>query len=374
MFIARSRHHRCVLLTGLLLAISMLTLYPALPSVEASDLKADEEVVFFPTAAHLNGTGDRWVVPVHGWVFEPENDSIWRSALVSELLAWLELANDLPDEHIDREMFRSRARLFLVDNERGKNFVIRSAGLPFGAGPSGPEGHFRQAVEIKLEHAAQYEKNGWLPFHIATTATGGRKLGGQVQLVPTEGLSVISDIDDTIKISNVLDKEELLANTFLKKYEPVPGMAEVYRGWVEQGAVFHYVSASPWQLYGPLSEFMSRDGFPLGSFSMRSFRVKDRTFFNLFASPMESKVPVIESILSRYPDRQFILVGDSGEKDPEVYGEIARIHSEQVQRIFIRNVPGSDVTEKRMGAAFRDVDPKRWKLFADAGELVGAVK
>jgi hypothetical protein len=121
LFIARSRHRRYVLLTGLLLAIFILILHPAVPPavapVAASELKADEEVVFFPTAAHLNEVGDRWVIPIHGWVFEPENDSVWRSALVSELLAWLELA----DEHMDREIFRSRARLFLVDNERGKN-------------------------------------------------------------------------------------------------------------------------------------------------------------------------------------------------------------------------------------------------------------
>ena len=119
---------------------------------------------------------------------------------------------------------------------------------------------------------------------------------------------------------------------------------------------------------------MSREQFPSGSFDLRSFRIKDRTFFNLFASPMESKVPVIVSILSRYPGRQFILVGDSGEKDPEVYGEVARRHKDQLLRIYIRNVPDSDVSKERLEKAFSNVDPGLWKVFTEAGELTGELR
>ncbi|MDT8396475.1 MAG: phosphatase domain-containing protein [bacterium] len=356
------RFHR-ILLTGLLLAAPGILLAAA--PAPASELKADEEIVFFPTAAHLDVERGRWVVPVHGWVFEPEEGSIWRSALVGELLQWLELG----DDPVDEEIFRGRARLFLVDNERGKSFALRAAGLAFRTLPSGPEGHFGKTVEVDRDLAESHREGDWLPFQVDTGTTGGRKRGGRVQLIPPGGLSVISDIDDTIKVSNVLDKEELLANTFLKEYRPVPGMAEAYRAWEKEGAVFHYVSASPWQLYLPLAGFMSSEGFPPGAFTLRSFRIKDRTFFNLFASPMETKVPVIGSIMSRYPGRKFILVGDAGEKDPEVYGEIARTHADQVARILIRDVPGGDVSKKRMEAAFKEVDADRWKVFNDAGEL-----
>jgi phosphatidate phosphatase APP1 len=182
---------------------------------------------------------------------------------------------------------------------------------------------------------------------------------------------VISDIDDTIKISNVLDKEKLLANTFIKEFRPVPGMVDAYRSWAKEGAIFHYVSGSPWQLYSFLNDFMVREGFPPGSFALRSFRVKDRTFFNLFASPEKSKIPIIETILSRYAGRQFVLVGDSGERDPEVYGEIARSHPKQIVHILVRNVPGSDVSKERLEKAFSGVALDRWKLFRDAGELLG---
>jgi hypothetical protein len=346
-----------------------LLAFPMASLVAASDLKVDEEILFFPTAAYLDVENNSWIVPVHGWVFEPEEDSIWRTALVGEFLQWLELAPELKD----KEIFRRRARMFLVDNERGKIFDLRSAGFSFTTLSSEPEGHFRQTVKIDRDRAARHQEGNWLPFEVVSRISGGRKRGGQVQLIPPKGLSVISDLDDTIKISGVLDKEELLVNTFLKEFRPVEGMPEVYQSWAKEGAVFHYVSGSPWQLYPFLADFMSREGFPPGSFDLRSFRVKDRTFFNLFASPEETKIPAIEAIFSRYPGRQFILVGDSGEKDPEVYGEIARNHLGQVVRVFIRDVPGSDVSKERLESAFRDVGQDRWRVFKDAGELQGAV-
>jgi len=63
------------------------------------------------------------------------------------------------------------------------------------------------------------------------------------------GVSIISDIDDTIKISNVVNKRSLLKNTFYNYFKPVDGMNELYQKWSEQNCQFHYVSSSPWQLY-----------------------------------------------------------------------------------------------------------------------------
>ena len=66
--------------------------------------------------------------------------------------------------------------------------------------------------------------------------------------VPPEGLSIIW-YRDTVKVSNV-NKRELLANTFLREFTPIEGMAALFRRWGRaHGAVFHYVSASPWQLW-----------------------------------------------------------------------------------------------------------------------------
>jgi phosphatidate phosphatase APP1 len=81
-------------------------------------------------------------------------------------------------------------------------------------------------------------------------------------LIGPKGLSVVSDIDDTIKISSVTVKEELMANTFFRPWRAVPGMAALYQQWGQEGAVFHYVSNSPWPLETVLEFFLSGKGSP----------------------------------------------------------------------------------------------------------------
>src|SRR6185295_2069331 len=98
---------------------------------------------------------------------------------------------------------------------------------------------------------------------------------GQAYLLPPTGESVISDIDDTLKHSQVACKKTLLANTFLRPYETIPGMAGVFRDWWAEGAAFHYVSSSPWQLYEHLAAHLADEGFPTGSFHLRHFRLRD---------------------------------------------------------------------------------------------------
>jgi phosphatidate phosphatase APP1 len=50
------------------------------------------------------------------------------------------------------------------------------------------------------------------------------------------------------------------------------------------------------------------------------------------------KLDKIGLILSYYPDMQFVLIGDSGEQDPEIYAEVVRRHPTSVRMIYIRNV------------------------------------
>jgi Uncharacterized conserved protein (DUF2183) len=81
---------------------------------------------------------------------------------------------------------------------------------------------------------------------------------------------VISDIDDTIKITEIpAGFKVVVINTFFRDFVAAPEMAKMYQGF--NGASFHYVSGGPWQLYGPLSEFLfsEKAGFPEGTFHMK---------------------------------------------------------------------------------------------------------
>jgi hypothetical protein len=133
------------------------------------------------------------------------------------------------------------------------------------------------------------------------------------------------DVDDTIKISNVLDKIELLKKTFLDDPEPVSGMPELYAKLNQDlnDPAFFYVTGSPFQLFPFLRGFISST-YPPGP-----ILPKNLTFIDIpgaieaFSSDntLEFKLEMIDRINSFYPQKRFLAIGDSTEKDPEIYGE-----------------------------------------------------
>lgn len=324
-------------------------------------------VILLPMAAHLDAAGSVWEIPIHGWVFETEADSLWRDGLVQGAAAALGLG----DEAGENEYFRERAWMFLIDNERGKDLHVAVGGQLVEIGQSGADGHVTGTVSIAQGDISGVERDGWMQIGAVLPAGDQRRFMGAIQLLAPAGVSVISDIDDTIKVSNVTDKQALLANTFLREFRPTSGMAELYRGWAESGAAFHYVSSSPWQLYPALSGFLEREAFPRGSFHLRQFRLKDESFFNLFQSGDQHKIPAIEAILEAFPGRRFFLVGDSGERDPEIYGEIARRFSGRIEHILIRNVSEGEISTGRLDAAFTGIPAGHWTVFRNPAELSG---
>jgi len=194
-----------------------------------------------------------------------------------------------------------------------------------------------------------------------------------VFLVPRRGVSVISDIDDTIKETNVHERHAMLVNTFLREFQPITGMTELYRRWHDRGAMFHYVSSSPWQLYQPLAQHFAEIELPPGSFHLRAFRLRDHMLRRIFLGRRPVKGLVIKNILQRFPLRKFVLVGDSGEYDPEIYGAIARRFPGQVTSILIRRVPGQRIAPFRWERAFRKLPAGMWQLFDEAAEIEDAL-
>jgi len=81
---------------------------------------------------------------------------------------------------------------------------------------------------------------------------------------------------------------------------------------------------------------------------------------------------VIKPILQRYPRRRFVFVGDSGEKDPEVYGALARQYPGQVLHILIRAVDGETPDAARFRTAFEGLPRERWTVFTRVADLEAA--
>jgi phosphatidate phosphatase APP1 len=154
---------------------------------------------------------------------------------------------------------------------------------------------------------------------------------------------IISDIDDTVLWTNVTNKLNMalmLARTNAHTRKPFKGVAAFYRA-LRDGASgnednpLFYVSSSPWHLFGFLVDFLRLQGIPVGPLLLRELGMRD--VFKL-TKHGNHKLEKIELILRFYPGMQFVLIGDSGEKDPEIYAEIVRRHPQAVRMIYIRNV------------------------------------
>lgn len=330
-----------------------------------SDVKTDEIVVFFPTVGVPTQDGQAWDCTIHGWVYEPGWDP-------------LTVLAGMPPAHREVSQ-RGQLRLFLVDNERNKHVVIRLGEKNFALEASTVNGHCAGRVRLAAAEVSRLRfgaagAESTLRFRAVLRRDDPREFTGEIHLLAPAGISVISDIDDTIKLTEVYDRKAMLRNTFREPFRPVAGMAELYQTWARvPGTAFHFISASPWQLYTALEEFRRQAGFPAGSYHLQSFRLKEDTFSDLFDTLESHKRTAIESLLASCPGRGFILVGDSGQKDPEIYGDLARRHPGRIVRILIREVSGQGGEEERYRRAFRDLPEKLCMVFRDAVEVADFV-
>jgi len=177
-------------------------------------------------------------------------------------------------------------------------------------------------------------------------------VSGKICLIPTQGISVVSDIDDTIKETCVGNRHELLHNTFLREFKSVPEMAEIYQQWASLGSSFHYVSASPWQMFESLDQWRKEGKFPLGTVHLRNFRLRDQLLKKVILH-RKGKRSAIQKLIRNLPGRRYILIGDSGEKDPEIYSKISRKFPGNIAGLFIRALPD------------HPIDTDRWQKICD---------
>lgn len=158
---------------------------------------------------------------------------------------------------------------------------------------------------------------------------------------PTATFAVISDMDDTVLQSEVTSflraaRMVLLENALTRL--PFPGVAALYRA-LERGATgaeanpIFYVSSSPWNLYDVIDGFLDAQRIPTGPLLLR-----DWDFGRLSERHGRHKGMVIREILDTYPELPVLLVGDSGQEDPEIYAEIVRERPGRVKAVYIRNV------------------------------------
>jgi phosphatidate phosphatase APP1 len=166
---------------------------------------------------------------------------------------------------------------------------------------------------------------------------------------PAAILAVVSDLDDTVIESGITRGLEVLRLTLLtevSKRTPLPGAAELYRALSVPRAggslpVF-YLSTSPWNLYEVLTRFLVLRRFPAGPLLLTDWG-PSRT--NLFRVPTKQhKLTLIRSLLSDHPALQIVLIGDTGQLDPEIYATIAQEAPDRIRGVYVRRTVGMPAT------------------------------
>lgn len=163
----------------------------------------------------------------------------------------------------------------------------------------------------------------------------------EVHVSEPNGVSMISDIDDTIKHSGIGNgARDIFRNAFIRDLGDltIDGVKEWYSTLADLGVKFHYVSNSPWQLYPVLVSYFAQAGLPKGSFHLKQYTGMLQGIFEPVA---ERKKGTLERILSDFPERRFILAGDSGEADLELYTDIVLANPGRILGVFIRDVTTS---------------------------------
>jgi phosphatidate phosphatase APP1 len=182
------------------------------------------------------------------------------------------------------------------------------------------------------------------PFTVALGDKPGVKADdatGTLHVVdPGPGVALLSDFDDTIVNSNVANKPQLLWNTLTRnaaQLDPVPDANKAYLAAKDAGVgAFFYLSGSPLQLHDRIHGYLAREQFPAGVILLKN--LGDDPLF----AQLEYKIRRIETLLETVPNLRFILIGDTGEKDPEIYAAVRNKHPDRVLAIIIRRAPGAD--------------------------------
>lgn len=220
------------------------------------------------------------------------------------------------------------------------------------------------SCEVQTDHEgifkAVFQEIGDVPYgvHSVTVALAERntrRIQGEAGVghfilhdAASDRVSIISDIDDTILHTFATSKVRMLRNIFLSNYKTqsaVAGMSDLYRAihYGPEGDGYdatHYVSSSPDNLYSRINSFLDFQKFPAGSIDLKNLGLRKGSD-SLFEHE-KYKLGRIRRIFETFPRRRFVLFGDSGEHDPEIYQQIRQLFPAQVMAIYIHNVTEED--------------------------------
>ncbi len=318
----------------------------------------DEEVTLFESYAYVNQDLGKVVLHVRGWIYESDANFATRFTFLS--LLETEIDNDNLTEPSD---ITTRIDPFLSSAQEDETVTIQIGLNYYNLNASSPSGNFSGDITLSSAEVVNIlndqKSSDTITYRVVLTEDDTRIIEGKIHLVVTDGVVVISDIDDTVKVSEVyISDSRLLENTFYNPARIVEGMDTLFDTILADNynVSFHFVSGSPKQLHNTLTQFLDEKGFKVDAIYLKEFVLSPTAselyeFFDENAT-YNHKLRTISKMFEELPNSTFILVGDTGEKDPEVYSELYSKYGAQIETIYLQNVTDENSSNVRMQNAF----------------------
>jgi phosphatidate phosphatase APP1 len=248
---------------------------------------------------------------------------------------------------------RNMFHRFESDEVAGALVAVRAGGAEVRV-RSNAEGYFDVTLELP---APLDDPRVWEPVDLRllepAAAHGIGHATGHVLVPRGAQYAVISDLDDTVLHSNATSLWQMARLTLLHNAHtrlPFEGVAGFYQALQRgrDGEAYNpvfYVSNSPWNLYDLLEDFLDVHGIPRGPMFLRDWSLRS------LKGGETHKLAAIQTLLDTYPDLEVVLVGDSGERDPEIYRQVALRHPGRVLAVYVRDVdPGRHAAVRAIAA------------------------
>lgn len=200
--------------------------------------------------------------------------------------------------------------------------------------------------------------------------TNGTNSGNaSAYLVPTAGITIISDIDDILRVTKIYQPKEGLLNSFARPFTSWMNMPEVYANWSRTIPAFHfhYLTTTPEQITANYMEYIYAN-YPLGSFDTRPLNFSD------VSATLSIRKFLLTKIFETFPRRKFILVGDTSNSDVMAdYPALVAEFPNQVMCIWLRNTSSTDSGDKFPydTSGFKGVNQQMYMFFNVPDDLKG---
>jgi len=236
--------------------------------------------------------------------------------------------------------------------------------------PTTPEGDFDVFVPVSNTSLALTSGAGDVPpQRLNVYATGATTGNATSYLVSDQGFTIISDIDDILRVTKIYEPKQGLLNTFARPFTSWMNMPDIYANWSNSipNMHFHYLTTTPEQITANYMQFIYAN-YPGGSFDTRPLNFSD------VSATLSIRKFLLVKIFQTFPQRKFILVADTSNSDVmRDYPQMATEFPGQVQCIFLRNTSSTDPGDKfpYNTEGFKDLNQQSYMFFKVPDDLSG---